>query len=245
YNAGKMTRYYNPYQPEGVVVDGQNDEVFGNNKMRICPDGVGNQTSDPTPVVGPLTASVGATGQCSGGVNNDVDTYDPTFSGPDGTLNWEETAGPYGTFVDRTTVKQVTAGAAYSLVTTPYYRDDSCFDDGTGSDPGLHLNARHTDPSIDSQGQPRACWTPSDGDPAGWPPDHFYQGDIGTHGVHIELIADSDNAMQTVPVDEISSDMRRVIVPPDGSPTPGSYELGEAYGRGVERPLAVLVAPTT
>ena len=247
YNAGKMTEYYNPYQPQGVKVDGQNDEIFGNNKMRICGDGVGNQTSDPTPVVGPLTASVGATGDCSGptkGVNNDIDTYDPTLSGPDGTLNWEETAGPYGIFVDRTTVKQVTGGTAYSLVTTPYYRDDSCFDDGTGSDPGLHLNPKNTDPSVDSQNQPRACWAPSDGDPAAYPPDHFYQGDIGTHGVHIELIADSDNAMQTVPVDEISSDMRRVILPPDGKPTPGSYQRGEAYGRGVERPLAVAVTPT-
>ena len=30
YNAGKITRYYNPWVPDGVVVDGKNDEVFGN-----------------------------------------------------------------------------------------------------------------------------------------------------------------------------------------------------------------------
>src|SRR4029077_12232551 len=175
---------------------------------------------------------------------NDIDAPDPTFSGPLGTLSYEEVAGRYGTWVDRTTVKQVTGGAAYGLVTVPYYRDDSCFDDGTGNDPGPHVNPRHTDPTVDSLGRPRACWQPSDGDPATNPltlqaPDHFYQGDIATHGVHIELIADSDNAAQTVPLDEIDAEQTVVLLPGERG------NVGEQYGRGPEKPLVATAVPVT
>jgi hypothetical protein len=124
------------------------------------------------------------------------------------------------------------------LVTTPYYRDDSCFDDGTGSNPGPHLAPASPDPTVDSAGHPRACWTPADGDPTKvLPADHFYQGDIGTHGVHILLIADSDNARTTEPVDEISAEQRRVVLP-------GSRgNVGEQYGRGFEKPLVAVATP--
>src|SRR5205823_40135 len=95
-----------------------------------------------------------------------------------------------------------------------------------------------SDPSVDSAGQPRACWTPADGDPdATQPADHFYQGDIGTHGVHIMLIADSDNARTTEPVDEISAEQRRVVLPGLKG------NVGEQYGRGFEKPLVVTAAP--
>src|SRR3712207_7189055 len=53
-------------------------------------------------------------------------------------LEWNEIAGPHGTIVDRITadVRDLNpGGAAQSVVGTPYYRDDSCFDDGTGTDP--------------------------------------------------------------------------------------------------------------
>jgi len=45
------------------------------------------------------------------------------------------------------------------------------------------------------------------------PTDHLYQGDIGTHGVHIELIADSDNATATVPLTEVDAEARIVMLP--------------------------------
>lgn len=255
FNAGRMTRYSNPFVPDGVAIDGQNDEVFGNGHMHVGPGGVAYQSDDKTGVA-PVDEQVnhgvstpGTPDNCSDDptgkacINNDVDTVDPTFSGPAGLLNWEETAGPEGTFVDRTTIKQVTPGSAYSLVTTPYYRDDSCFDDGTGSDPGLHVNPKHVDGNADSAGNPRECWNPSFGDPVEYetahnlPLDHFYQGDIGTHGVHILLIADSDNARLTVPVDEIDSDQRRVVLNGDAG------SVGEAYGRGLEKPLVAVVLP--
>jgi hypothetical protein len=253
YNAGRMTKYYNPFVPDGVDVDGKNDEVFGNGRLHATFDGARYQSDDKTGVA-PVDQQVNngvAVGSppdnCSGDptgtacINNDVDTVDPTHSGPAGTLNWEQIGGPYGTFVDRITVKQYNAGAAYSLVTTPYYRDDACFDDGTGNDPGPHMRPRNVDFDVDQAGQPRACWDPANGNPATYvtsnslASDHFYQGDIGTHGVHILLIADSDNAGLTMPVDEIESDQRRVILNGD----PGN--VGEKYGRGLEKPLVAAV----
>ena len=198
------------------------------------------------PVVGPF--DVGTPGAQAGScgfsgkacIDNDVDVPDPTHSGPLGTLSYEEVTGANGTWVDRTTVKQITGGTAYGLVTVPYYRDDSCFDDGTGSDPGPHVNGRHPDGSVDSNGQPRACWAPSDGDPSvAVPADHFYQGDIATHGVHIELIADSDNGLTTEPVDEIDGEQTVVLLPGQLG------NVGEQYGRTTEKPLITTVVPVT
>jgi len=252
FNAGKVSTYYNPWRPNGVPADGSNDEVFGNMHLHSGADGLHLKDGDPVPVVGPIDVGTPGTheGNCGNTplekacIDNDIDAPDPTFSGPLGTLNWEEVAGANGTWVDRTTVKQVTAGAVYGLVTVPYYRDDSCFDDGTGSDPGPHVNPRSTDPTVDSLGNPRACWKPSDGDPSTNPltlqaPDHFYQGDVATHGVHIELIADSDNAFTTVPLDEIDAEQTVVLLPGDRG------NVGEQYGRSFEKPLVATVVPTT
>jgi hypothetical protein len=243
YNAGKITQYYNPWVPDGVPVDGRNDEVFGNTRMRVAVDGVHVEDPDPIPVLGPVDVGVGRDGSCpdtglvdDACVNNDVDVPDPTMSGPNPSLNYEQVTGPFGTLVHRTGARQVTAGMAHAVTTVPYYRDDACFDDGTGTDPGPHLNPRDVDPDVGSDGRPRACWTPEMGDPEGVSPrDHLYQGAIGTHGVHIEIIVDSDNAMTTVPLTEIDSETR-IVVLPGLQPN-----VGEAYGRGAEKPLVALV----
>ena len=242
YNAGNVTRYYNPWVPAGVDVDGKNDEVFGNTRMRVASDGAGVQDGDPVPVAGPQDVSAGNQGSCPDDatnkacINNDIDVPDPTFSGPNPGINYEEVTGPYGTLVHRLGIRQITAGTGYSVVTVPYYRDDACFDDGTGSDPGPHLQSRGVDPDVDSNGQARQCWDPTMGDPAHISPtDHLYQGDIGTHGVHVELIADSDNATTTVPLTEIDSEARIVMLP-------GLQpNVGEQYGRGTEKPLVATV----
>jgi hypothetical protein len=245
YNAGKVTRYYNPWVPDGVAVDGKNDEVFGNSYTHVASDGVRFQDGDPIPVVGPQDLAVGSPGpRCPDGqtskacISNDVDVADPTFGGVNPGLNYEQVTGPYGTLVHRLSVRQVTGGTAYSLFTIPYYRDDACFDDGTGSDPGPHVKGRAVDPPTDSQGNQRVCWNPSLGDPAAAKPaDHYYQGDVGTHGIHIELIADSDNAAMTVPITEIASE-ERIVVIPGRQPN-----VGERYGRSTEKPLVATVVP--
>ncbi|MEA2453162.1 MAG: hypothetical protein QOG04_1872 [Actinomycetota bacterium] len=255
YNAGIAQRYYNSVltaqgRAEGVAIDGQDDEVFGNSRMHVASDGV--RIDELTPgddeiVVGeptdgcPQDPIEDPTGQLDGAcINNDIDSPDPTFSGTNAGLNWEEVAGPFGTLVTRTAVKQYTpGGTAQSLMAVPYYRDDSCFDDGTGSNPGPHLHKRSVDDGeyAEFEGDARTCWTPADGTP---PPEgdaHFWQGSIGTHGIHILAIADSDNAGMTIPLTEIDAEQRVVVLESD----PGN--VGDTYGRQNEKPLLVVARP--
>jgi hypothetical protein len=280
YRAGKVSTYFNPWQPQGVPIDGRNDEVFGNQHWTVTQDGAEIQEPDPVPVVGPQDVKVGSpdpqnckvAGQ--DGICNDIDVVDPTFDGPIGVLNWEEVAGPNGGLVSRWSIRRHTGGDAYSLIATPYYRDDSCFDDGTGNDPGPHLRSRsvdagtsptgaypgdasqYYDPSDPTGGpkhdgwKPRVCWQPSDGDPQDTSigdgrPRKFWNGDIATSGLHINLIADSDNAYQTVPIDEIDAEQRMVVLPPQvvDPKGAGAVNVGEQYGRSVEYPLQTVVTP--
>jgi hypothetical protein len=283
YRAGKVATYYNPWQSQGVPADGQNDEVFGNQKWTVTAPGDPNSTGaeiqdgDPIPVIGPQdvkagnpdskNCNVGTASENENGICNDIDMFDPSFDGPAGALNWEEVAGPNGGVVTRWMIKKHTGGDAYTLIATPYYRDDSCFDDGTGNDPGPHLNSRHVDdgqsamyfdPSDPTGGpnhdgwKPRVCWKPSDGDPqdasiGDGRPRKFWNADIATHGLHINLIADSDNAYQTEPVDEVDSVQRMVVLPPSvvdpAGTMKGTVNVGEQFGRSVEFPLQTVVTP--
>jgi hypothetical protein len=233
FNAGRMTRFYNVRRPDGVTVDGRNDEMFGNL------DDPCNDNYDAN-----------ATGQLDQGYRSfyrsvllckaspyhqSIDISDPTFADANAALSWSETAGPFGTIVDRTQVDKATdltpGGAAQSVAAVPYYRDDSCFDDGTGTDPGpkLHLRSGDEPRTAPSDGSARKCWTPQNGIPNG--SDHFFQGSIGTHGLHLLFLVESDNARQTIPVDEIVAEQRMVVLPGN----PGN--VGERYGRGFEKPL--------
>ncbi len=118
----------------------------------------------------------------------------------------------------------------------PYYRDDSCFDDGTGTDPGPRVKPGSSDePRTTAGGAPRKCWTPADGIPAAGD-DRYYQGDIGTHGLHLLFQVESDNARQTVPIDEIVSEQRMVMLPGRQG------NVGEQYGREFEKPLVTRVS---
>jgi hypothetical protein len=256
FRAGRMTRYYNPNEPNGVAVDGSNDTVFGNlddpcnanyNGMN---EGTGIQgTGTPLDGTDPnqtyRQAYQGA-GICSSPwpYHQSINVADPTFEGLNASLQWNETAGPLGTEVDRYQVDQVTdltpGGVAQSMLALPYYRDDSCFDDGTGSDPGPRVDPgssneprTYVDPSTGAT-LPRKCWTPADGIPA--PGDQqYFQGDIGTHGLHLMFQLESDNARQEVPIDEIVSEQRMALLPGQQG------NVGEQYGREFEKPLVVSV----
>jgi hypothetical protein len=164
-----------------------------------------------------------------------VDVFDPTFSQANTALDWAQVSGPYGTIADR--YKQETpdvtpGGLAQSVVAVPYYRDDSCFDDGTGTDPGPRIKPGSSD-------EPRAgrkCWHPEDGQPNSDP--RFFQGSIATHGVHLLFIADSDNARQTVPIDEVVSEQDMVMLP---GAQPG--EVGAGVGQTFDKPVEPSVGP--
>src|SRR4051794_40705781 len=238
FNAGRVTKYYNPRKDQGVKIDGQNDDV--GNLDDPCSsnwnDNPSRTTFDKT--YRDLYQELQFCSPPFNRYHQSVDVSDPSYANVNATLDWSEVAGKHGTIVDRYQLDKVTdltpGGAPQALFPMPYSRDDSCFDDGTGSDPGPRVLPRSTDEprtytAPDGSTQKRQCWKPSDGDPAGNP--KYFQGDIGTHGMHLMLIAESDNARQTVPVTEIVAEQRLVFLPGD----PGN--VGEQYGRSFEKPL--------
>ncbi|MBK5307740.1 MAG: hypothetical protein JJD92_13725 [Frankiaceae bacterium] len=231
YNAGVMTKYYNAQAPQGVAVDGKNDELVGNFDDPCNSKYDANGTGDVTQTYRDAYRQVGL---CElSPYHQSIDVTDPTMGKPGGTLDWSVTAGKAGSIVDRYYIEpqsQTPGGLAQGVVAVPYYRDDSCFDDATGTNPGPRLHLRGAGEPTTYNGAPRRCWTPADGpvdnDPS------FFQGDIGAHGVHILFLADTDNARQTVPVTEIVSSHRQVFLTGERDGT-----VGEQYGRGFEKPL--------
>ena len=171
-----------------MPIDGRNDEAFGN-LDDPCND---NYNKNDTGALDQQYRSFYGRPLCQlSPYHQSIDVFDPTFSQANTALDWNETTGPYGTIVDRITAeaKDLTpGGAAQNLFAVPYYRDDSCFDDGTGTDPGPRVHLRSGDePRTAADGTPRTCWHPEDGLPNA--SDHFFQGSIATHGVHLLFIA--------------------------------------------------------
>jgi hypothetical protein len=249
FNAGRMTRYYTSARPDGVPIDGRNDEVAGN--LDDPCNGNYDEASNPNDTSaadqGYRNAYRSFPGLCGGEFpyHQSVDVADPTLGELNSGLQWSVTAGPHGTIVDRYQIDRVTdltpGGAVQNVAAVPYYRDDSCFDDGTGTDPGPRVKLRSTSEprtytAADGSTQPRRCWAASDGLPDG--SQRHFQGSIGTHGLHILFLAESDNARMTVPLTEIVGEQRLVMLKGerDGS-------VGEAYGRGFEKPLVTVSLP--
>jgi hypothetical protein len=240
-----VSQFFNANKPEGVPIDGRNDEVMGNLddpcQAKYDAESNPNDTSQIDQQYRSLYKMFQLCEEPWNEYHLSADFPDLLHSEPGATLGWNQVAGRYGTIVDRYDA-QVTSNSAGGLVqgvfAMPYYRDDSCFDDGTGSDPGPKVNLRSGDEPTTSQatGGPRECWSPEDGLPDG--SDRFYQGSIATHGLHILLVADSDNARLTVPTTEMVAEQRMVMLPGfhDGS-------AGQRYGRTMEKPLVPVVSP--
>jgi hypothetical protein len=234
FNAGVVSRFFSSSNPKQYfAIDGRNDEVFGNFDDP-CNDNYdvndrGDADNSYREAYG--SAPLLCTDQFE--YHQSVDLPNLTRSEFNSAYQWNLVTGPNGSIVDRYQIDKLTdltpGGAAQSLLAVPYYRDDSCFDDGTGTDPGPRVRLRSADePRTTSTGAPRTCWHPGDGMPDG--SDRFYQGSIATHGVHILAIAESDNARQTVPLTEIVGNQRLVMLPGWRNGT-----TGEEYGRGFER----------
>jgi hypothetical protein len=243
FSAGAGKTFFNATSTAGVPIDGRNDEVLGNFDDPCNVRWDGNDTSAADHGYRTLSAQLGA---CSLPYHQSVDLADPTFGSANAGMDWSMVRAPGGTIVDRITLSQDTSpgGAAQSVVAVPYYRDDSCFDDGTGDDPGPDLGKRRDpEPPTAADGTPRRCWHPEDGEPAG--SDHWWQGSIATHGVHVLFVAESDNARQTVPVDEIVNEWQMVMLPGDRDGAGRQYDAttGEAYGRAFEKPLLAVAGP--
>ena len=263
YNPGRVARYYNPVVSDGVAIDGKNDEVFGN-----LDDPCNAQYDDRDEGITEIYRDAYEAALLCDHLeyHQSVDLADPTIGMPVAGLQWEEVAGPFGTLVTRWGLRDVTpGGAAHTLVSVPYYRDDSCFDDGTGTSPGPRRKERSSEELMtyrlpgSTVDLPRKCWEPTDGLPdesfvAGPQPispddpdspmvgdefgdERFFQGDIGTHGLHLLVLAESDNAALTVPTTEIVSQQRMVLLPGDQG------NVGDRYGYATEFPLVAVVRP--
>lgn len=263
YNAGVVDKYYNPttvarnaidpvsFPNPYVAIDGRNDEVFGN----IDDPCNARYDERDAPADEAIRTAYRDAGICDvSPYHQSVDITDPTLSHPQ-QVQWEQVGSPHGSLVMRWNYRNdATAGtAAHSVVTTSYYRDDSCFDDGTGSSPGPKLRLRSGDePSVwtnalTGETGARKCWEPGNpidpsfvnagpfGDREG--DERYYQGSTGTTGLHLLLVAESDNLSLTTPVTEINTEQRIVVLEGD----PGN--VGEKYGRANEAPLATVVRP--
>jgi hypothetical protein len=252
FNAGRVDRFYNSQHPGGVAVDGKNDELYGNF------DDPCNSRWDNSNGQSMADAFYRSTYKQAGlctvpGLSDEehasIDPGDATFDDANSSLGWSEVDGPFGTIVDRIHAQPTDltpGGLAQSLAAVPYYRDDSCFDDGTGSDPGIERFPRSPDKEVQplADGTQRKCWkSGTDAQYPGGDPKYF-QGDIGAHGLHLLFQAESDNARTTEPIDQIVSDWDMKFLPPKvgkGGGTVPNGNVGEAEGRPLEKPLVTVV----
>src|SRR6185369_732413 len=164
------------------------------------------------------------------GVNDDVgsidegptgpaffDAPDPTFNAPSALLNWEEVSGfgDNGSLVYIIELKGATTLVNPAVV--PYYRDDSCLDDGTGDDPirrpypgEATFDSRVLAGYCVANGFAPGC-NVCQGAAGGGPAcdvdcaDGQTQGAYGAHGVHYFVTGDTDNAASPLTLTEIDS----------------------------------------
>ncbi len=221
-------RYYTLLRPQGVPIDGINDDVgnvdgfvplFG-----FCPSSDG--------VVPP-----NADGRCPAF----VDVPDPTFNPPLAFDNWEQVSakGDGGSLVYTFLLRGATT--LLNPLVVPYYRDDACLDDGTGDDP-----VPRPYPGDDSgSDKVRNAYVALARD-AGAAPDLSYddlrcdqrQGAHAAHGLHFFVTHDSDNAFTPLTATEIDGEQWQFI-----APTAQPQNVAEPYANVARFPLQAVVTP--
>ncbi len=225
YNLGAASTYYNLKTPKGVPIDGINDNV-----------GYVDQI--------PGTNTPAYFNSC-----------DPTFAICSAVDNPEEIAGR-GSNGSLVYMFQFTSPtSALNPAAVPYYRDDACFDDGTGDSPvprpypgnastdsvvqdGYvnYWRARSGNPTLqysDLHCNPQADVT-KDGTYDTTP----FQGAIAEHGIHFFVSGDTDNATQQQSVDELDGQQWRFSVP-----TTGPANIIQPYAADLLTPLQAVVTP--
>jgi hypothetical protein len=162
------------------------------------------------------------------------DVPDPTFDAPVAIYNWEQVSGrdDFGSLVDVVELKGPTSAENPTVV--PYYRDDACFDDGTGDDPVSRPwpGEASTDPRV------RAGYEQENGGtPYGQLTCAQRQGAWGTNGVHFFFTNDTDNGFGPKPTTEV--DAQQWIFP---VPTASPHAVGDPYDNALRAPLVVAAA---
>jgi hypothetical protein len=201
YNAGVATRYYNALHPEGVAIDGVNDDV-------------------------------GQVDQLPTGQGAFFDAPDPGFDLPIAPLRWEQVSGhdDLGSLVYVLEIKSATS--AVNPLVVPFYRDDKCYDDGTGDNPvprpwpgEAQSSDKFTNPADPAFGYPsRPC--------------DQKQGAWGSNGVHFFATGDTDNAWTGMPVDEVDAQQWQFAVP-----TSTPHAVGDSYVNDVRAPVTAVATP--
>jgi hypothetical protein len=192
YNRGVAAKYYNVLKPDGVDIDGVNDDT-GN------VDGVSNFPAY-------------------------LDVPDPSFSPPTALLQWEQVsgAGDAGSLVYIVEIKGATTLENPAVV--PYYRDDSCLDDGTGDDPVQRpwpgetgSDSRVLNGYCAANGKPNGCHvcrTASDPGPCDVDCKlGEIQGAHAAHGIHYFVTNDTDNSATPGTLTEIDAQQWQFAVP--------------------------------
>jgi len=157
-----------------------------------------------------------------------VDIADVTFDVPAKVLTWEQVSGrnDFGSLVY--IVAPTAATSFLSPTVAPYYRDDKCFDDGTGDNPVPRPwpGESSTDPRVQAAYGKKPC--------------DARQGAWGQHGVHFFVTGDTDNAFVGTPigVTELDATQWQFAVP-----TKSPRAVGEPYAQEVRVPLIAVGAP--
>jgi hypothetical protein len=202
YNRGVAVKYFNENSmvtaPDGVDIDGHDDEEQLRQVTQI--DKAGNQ-------------------------NAFFDVADPTLTKPLAIFNWEQVSasGDNGSLVYLLKIND--ARSLENPLVVPYYRDDMCFDDGTGDNPIArpYPGEASTDSRVygDRPCDPNDPATPT-----------YRQGCFACHGVHFFFTNDTDNATAPKPTTELDGQQYQWAVP-----TSAPQNVGDAYANTVKAPL--------
>jgi hypothetical protein len=237
YNKGVAATYYNSLRPNGVAIDGINDDTGQVDKL---PD-----SGQPCPWTGQEVD--GNRVPCPGDPAY-IDVADPTFDIPSAVERPEQVSGKGDAGAVAYVFELKGATSATNSAAVPYYRDDSCLDDGTGDDPVARPwpGEASFDPRVAgayvqraiAKGAPKEltfdelkaeCEKHASAAPWGRDP---FQGAFASHGTHFFATHDSDNGTAGVPVDEVDGQQWRYAIPETqptnwigGDPTKANYAL--------------------
>lgn len=227
-NGVEPGRYFTALRPQGVPVDGVNDD-FG-------------QVDSITPVGGQCMTSDGprppdAKGRCP----LFLDVADPTFNLPLAFNNWEQISGKgnSGSLVYIFALKGATALGNPLVV--PYYRDDACLDDGTGDDPVK----RPWPGESSADARVMAEYAQNDaiargGNGNGKVDCEEQQGVYGANGIHYFATHDTDNAFLPLTTTEVDGEQWQFMVPASQP-----RNVGDSYANIIRVPLVAVVVPMT
>ena len=217
----KAGRYYTVLRPQGVPIDGINDDI--GQIDAIAPIPFVNQCIT---VDGPKPPN--ANGRCP----LFLDVADATFNLPLAFSNWEQISGKGDSGSMVYTFQMTGATSLANPLVVPFYRDDACLDDGTGDDP-----VARPFPGEDSS-DPRVVNAYKDLNGDGKVTCDERQGAYGANGIHYFVTHDSDNAFLPLSTTEVDGTQWQIMVP-----TAQPKNVGDAYANTIRIPLIPLVVP--